>query len=119
MLNKYSNNLDNKPSEAKVKSSKCRFCGSPEHTTINCDEARVFVGPIRSDCNPIRTVIFPCLTKTDMSIGLAMFCKQRRFGNPRTVHHTENWLKLPFYRTIRIYWVDFEKTYISSMFFFF
>ena len=37
MLNKSSNNLDNKPGEAKVKSSKCRFCGSPEHTTINCD----------------------------------------------------------------------------------
>ena len=46
MLNKSSNNLDNKPGEAKVKSSKCRFCGSLEHTTINCDaypsvEARV------------------------------------------------------------------------------
>ena len=48
-----------------------------------------------------------------------MFCKQRRFSTPRTVHHTESWLKLPFYRSIRIYWVDFEKIYISSMFFFF
>ena len=38
MLNKSSNNLDDKPGEAKVKSSKCRFCGSPEHTTINCDD---------------------------------------------------------------------------------
>ena len=46
MVNKSSNNSDNKPGEAKVKSSKCRFCGSAEHTTINCDaytsvEARV------------------------------------------------------------------------------
>ena len=46
MVNISSNNSDNKPGEAKVKSSKCRFCGSPEHTTINCDaylsvEARV------------------------------------------------------------------------------
>ena len=37
MLNKSSNSLDNKPGEAKVKSSKCRFCRSSEHTTINCD----------------------------------------------------------------------------------
>ena len=48
-----------------------------------------------------------------------MFCKQRRFGTPRTVHHTKSWLKLSFYRSIRIYWVDFEKIYIISMLFFF
>ena len=40
-----------------------------------------------------------------------MFCKQRRFGTPRTVHHTESWLKLPFYTSIRIYWVDFENLF--------
>ena len=45
---------------------------------------RVFVGSIGSDCNPIRTVIFSCLTKTDIAIGLAMFCKQRSFRTPRT-----------------------------------
>ena len=70
---------------------------------------RVFVGSIGSDCNPIRTVIFSCLTKTDIAIGLAMFCKQRSFGTPRTVHHTKSCLKLSFYRSIRIYRVDFEK----------
>ena len=70
---------------------------------------RVFVGSIGSDCNPIRTVIFSCLTKTDIAIGLAMFCKQRSFGTPRTVHHTKSCLKLSFYRSIRIYQVDFEK----------
>ena len=48
-----------------------------------------------------------------------MFCKQRRFGTPRTVHHTKSWLKLSFYRSIRIYRVDFEKIYISPFFFFF
>ena len=40
MVNKSSNEKptsDNKSSEAKVKSSKCRFCGSPEHTTVNCE----------------------------------------------------------------------------------
>ena len=47
-----------------------------------------------------------------------MFCKQRRFGTPRTVHHTKSWLKLLFYRSIRIYRVDFEKIHISSTFFF-
>ena len=51
---------------------------------------RVFVGSIGSDCNPIRTVIFSCLTKTDIAIGLAMFCKQRSFGTPRTVNHTKS-----------------------------
>ena len=55
MLNKSSNNLDNKPGEAKVKSSKCRFCGSPEHTTINCDaypsvEARVSLANKKGWC---------------------------------------------------------------------
>ena len=55
MLNKSSNNLDNKPGEAKVKSSKCRFCGSPEHTTINCDaypsvEARVSLADKKGWC---------------------------------------------------------------------
>ena len=78
---------------------------------------RVFVGSIGSDCNPIRTVIFSCLTKTDIAIGLAMFCKQRSFGAPRTVHHTKSCLKLSFYRSIRIYRVDFEK--IIGFFFFF
>ena len=48
-----------------------------------------------------------------------MFCKQKRFGTPRTVHHTKSWLKLSFYRSIQIYRVDFEKMYISSMLFFF
>ena len=43
------------------------------------------------------------------NIGLAMFCKQRSFGTPRTVHHTKSCLKLSFYRSIRIYRVDFEK----------
>ena len=62
---------------------------------------------------------FLALQKLTYAIGLAMFCKQRRFGTPRTVHHTDSWLKLPFYRSIRIYWVDFEKIYISSIFFFF
>ena len=71
----------------------------PRSSTLT-NNRRVFVGSIGSDCNPIRTVIFPCLTKTDMSIGLAMFCKQRRSGTPRIVHHTESWLKLPFYRSI-------------------
>ena len=70
---------------------------------------RVSVGSIGSDCNPIRTVIFSCLTKTDIAIGLAMFCKQRSFGTPRTVHHTKSCLKLSFYRSIQIYRVDFEK----------
>ena len=56
--------------------------------------------------------------KITSAIGLAMFCKQRRFGTPRTVHHTKSWLKLSFYRSIRIYRVDFEKIYISSMLFF-
>ena len=40
MGNKSSNEKptsDNKSSEAQVKSSKCRFCGSPEHTTVNCE----------------------------------------------------------------------------------
>ena len=40
MVNKSSNEKptsDNKSNEAKVKSSKCRFCGSPEHTTVNCE----------------------------------------------------------------------------------
>ena len=40
MVNKSSNEKptsDNKSSEVKVKSSKCRFCGSPEHTTVNCE----------------------------------------------------------------------------------
>ena len=41
---------------------------------------RVFVGSIGSDYNPIRTVIFPYLTKTDLSIGLAMFCKKEDLG---------------------------------------
>ena len=55
MLNKSSNNLDNKPGEAKVKSSKCRFCGSPEHITINCDaypsvEARVSLADKKGWC---------------------------------------------------------------------
>ena len=58
--------------------------------------------------------------KLTSAIGLAMFCKQRRFGTPRTVHHAKSWLKLSFYRTIRIYQVDFEKIYnISSMLFIF
>ena len=57
---------------------------------------RVFVRSIGSDCNPIRTVIFSCLTKTDIAIGLAMFCKQRSFGTPRTVHHTKSCLKLSY-----------------------
>ena len=70
---------------------------------------RVFVGSIGSDCNPIRTVIFSCLTKTDIAIGLAMFCKQRSFRTPRTVNHTKSCLKLSFYRSIRIYRVNFEK----------
>ena len=48
-----------------------------------------------------------------------MFCKQRRFGAQRTVHHTKSWLKLSFYRSSRIYRVDFEKIYISSSLFFF
>ena len=69
----------------------------------------IFVGLIGSDCNHIRTVIFSCLTKTDIAIGLAMFCEQRSFGTPRTVHHTKSCLKLSFYRSIRIYRVDFEK----------
>ena len=55
MVNKSSNNSDNKPGEAKVKSSKCRFCGSPEHTTINCDaypsmEARVSIADKKGWC---------------------------------------------------------------------
>ena len=55
MVNKSSNNSDNKPGEAKVKSSKCRFCGSPEHTTINCDaypsvEARVNLADKKGWC---------------------------------------------------------------------
>ena len=55
MLNKSSNNLDNKPGEAKVKSSKCKFCGLPEHTTINCDvypsvEARVSLADKKGWC---------------------------------------------------------------------
>ena len=62
------------------------------HIWINI--RRVFVGSIRSDCNPIRTVIFSCLTKTDIAIRLAMFCEQRSFGTPRTVHHTKSCLKL-------------------------
>ena len=40
MVNKSSNEKPtsyNKSSEAKVKSWKCRFCGSPEHTTVNCE----------------------------------------------------------------------------------
>ena len=60
--------------------------------------------------------------KLTSAIGLAMFCKQRRFGTPRPVHDTKSWLKLSFYRSVRIYRVDFEKMYnISSMlsFFFF
>ena len=73
------------------------------------DYRRVFVRSIGSDCNPIRTVIFSCLTKTDIAIGLAMFCKQRSFGTPRTVHHTKSCLKLSFYGSIRIYRVDLEK----------
>ena len=62
---------------------------------------------------------FLALQKLISAIGLAMFCKQRRFGTLRTVHHTKSWLKLLFYRSIRIYGVDFEKMYISSMLFFF
>ena len=55
MLHKSSNNLDNKPGKAKVKSSKCRFCGSPEHTTINFDaypsvEARVSLADKKGWC---------------------------------------------------------------------
>ena len=55
MVNKSSNNSDNKPGEAKVKSYKCRFCGSPEHTTINCDaypsvEARVSIADKKGWC---------------------------------------------------------------------
>ena len=55
MANKSSNNSDNKPGKAKVKSSKCRFCGSPEHTTINCDaypsvEARVSLADKKGWC---------------------------------------------------------------------
>ena len=55
MVNKSSNNSDNKPGEAKFKSSKCRFCGSPEHTTINCDaypsvEARVSLADKKGWC---------------------------------------------------------------------
>ena len=82
----------------------------------------VFVGSIRSDCNPIQTVILSCLTKTDIAIGLAMFCKQRSFGTLRTVHHTKSCLKLSFYRSIRNYQVDFEKiqaTSLPCLFFFF
>ena len=40
MVNKSSNEKptsDNISSEAKAKPSKCRFCGSPEHTTVNCE----------------------------------------------------------------------------------
>ena len=48
-----------------------------------------------------------------------MFCKQRRFGTPRTVHHTKSCLKLPFYRSIRIYRVDFEDLHLFHAFFFF
>ena len=73
------------------------------HSAIHFNIRCVFVGSIGSDCNPIRTVIFSCLTKTDIAIGLAMFCKQRSFGTPRTVHHTKSCLKLSFYRSIRIY----------------
>ena len=52
-MNKSSNNLDN--GKAKVKSSNCRFCGSPEHTTINCDaypsvEARVSIADKKGWC---------------------------------------------------------------------
>ena len=55
MVNKSSNNSDKKPGEAKVKSSKCRFCGSSEHTTINCDaypsvEARVSIADKKGWC---------------------------------------------------------------------
>ena len=70
---------------------------------------RVFVGSVGSKCNPIRTVIFSWRTKTDIAIGLAIFCKQRSFGTRRTVHHTKSCLKLSFYRSIWIYRVDFEK----------
>ena len=41
-------------------------------------------------------MIFSCLTKTDIAIGLVMFCKQRSFGTPRTVHHTKSCLKLSY-----------------------
>ena len=51
-------------------------------------------------------LIFSCLTKTDIAIGLEMFCKQRSFGTPRTVHRTKSCLKLSFYRSIRIHrWI--------------
>ena len=83
----------------------------------------VFVGSIGSDCNPIWIVIFSCLTKTDIAIGLAIFCKQRSFETPRTVNHTKSCLKLSFYRSIRIYRVDFEKIayrlHLFPVFFFF
>ena len=43
---------------------------------------------------------FLALQKLTSAIGLAMFCKQRKFGTPRTVHHTKSLLKLSFYRSI-------------------
>ena len=56
--------------------------------------------------------------KITSAIGLAMFCKQRRFGTPRTVHHTKSWLKLSFYRSIRIYRVDLKRFTSLPCFFF-
>ena len=57
--------------------------------------------------------------KLTSAIRLAMFCKQRRWRTSTTVHHTKSWLKVSFYRSIRIYRVGFEKMYnISSMIFF-
>ena len=47
MVNKSSNNSDNKPGEAKVKSSKCRFCGSPAYPSV---EARVSLADKKGWC---------------------------------------------------------------------
>ena len=95
-------------------------CVIIDYMSVNKLIRCVFVGSIGSDCNPIRTVIFSCLAKIDIAIGLAMFCKQRSLGTPRTAHHTKSFLiKLSFYRSIRIHRVDFEKIFPVFFFFFF
>ena len=46
-----------------------RVSGRPPSSVPTVDKRRVFVGSIGSDCNPIRTVIFSCLTNDAFLLG--------------------------------------------------
>ena len=99
MVNKSSNEKptsDNKSSEAKVKSSKCRFCGSPEHTAINCDaypsvEARVSLADKKGWCTKClsgKHLLDSCPGK---SASLPFKCyKCKKAEHHAVVHPTKN-----------------------------